>query len=318
MSIPGKVMLLGANGAIGRTLGPLLGQRGIPYRVVGRSLMALQVRFHGEPLCEHMVWDPEQKDAFAAVCEGAGTVVYLIGAALWKFNEHLPLIEKTLVAARTAGAQRFLLVSSNWSYGAAQSERVSEAHPREPQTAKGKIRREQEDRVLHAHVPGSFATGVLRMADLYGPKVEASHLWTIFQAAKKGNQAQVLGPIDRPHEFLYVPDAAATILRLLEHDDAWTGTHGEAWNLGGAGVTTIREMVERIFATEKKPPNYNVPGKWMLKVVRSMNPYIRELREMQYLLDSGLLLDDSRLATLLGGLDKTSYPDGIRYTLSLR
>lgn len=312
-------MLLGANGAIGRTLGPLLGARGVPYRVVGRTLLALQVRFHEQPLCEVMVWDPAEPGAFAHAFGGAETAVYLIGTPLWKFSEHLALTERALKAAQDAGIQRFLLVSSNWSYSRPKGgERIREDSPRDPETAKGRIRREQEDRVLAAHLAGRFATGVLRMADLYGPKVEASHLWSVFQAAKRGTQAQVLGPIDSPHEFLYVPDAAETILRLLAEDRAWDALEGQVWNLGGAGVSTIRTMVELIFATEGKPANYNVPGRLMLKVVRSLNPYIREQREMQYLLDDGLLLDDRRLLALLSHIPRTPYAEGVRYTLSLR
>ena len=318
MAIPAKVILLGANGAIGRTLGPLLGSRRVPYRVVGRSLLALQVRFHEEPLCEHFQIDPEDKDAFAPACTDAGTVVYLIGAALWKFKDHLPLIDKALAAAQAAGAQRFLLVSSGWSYGMPQADRVKESHPREPEAVKGKIRREQEDRVLRAHQPGRFATGVLRMADLYGPRVEASHLWSLFQAAKKGTEAQVLGPIDQPHEFVFVPDAAAAIASLLDADAAWTGEAGQAWNLGGPAVTTIRAMAELIFKTESKPARFVVPGRFMMGFVRAMNPYIRELKELEYLLKGSLLLDDTKLQALLGGLEKTPYAEGVRYTLSLR
>ena len=323
MGVAGKVVLLGANGAIGRTLGPLLSGCGLAYRVTGRSLLALEIRFHQDPLCEHLQIDPEDKQAFEQACAGAGTVVYLIGAALWKFKDHLPLIDKALAAARQAGVRRFLLVSSNWSYSLPQTGPVPETYPRNPPTAKGRIRREQEDRVLGAHAPGVFATGVLRMADLYGPRVEASHLWSVFQAAKKGTQAQVLGPIDRPHEFVFVPDAAATVLQLLETDAAWSGQTGQAWNLGGPAVTTIREMVELIFATERKELKYNVPGAMMMRLVRAMNPYIRELKEMQYLLEQSLILDDAKLSALLnspgaGGLRKTSYQDGVRQTLALR
>jgi len=316
--VVGKVVILGANGAIGRGLGPLLGAEGIPYRVVGRSLLALQVRFHGDPMCEHLQWDPSDDAAFAEACEGAGTVVYLIGVALWKFKDNIPLITKALAAAREAGARHFLLLSSNWSYGIPQEKRIEETHPRNPTTIKGNTRREQEDLVLAAHVPGVFATGVLRMADLYGPRVEASHLWSAFQAARKGTVAQVLGPIDRPHEFVFVPDAVTIVARLIATDAAWNGLAPQVWNLAGPAVTTIRDMVELVFATEGKPPQYKVPGKLLMRFVRSMNPYIRELHEMQYLLEQAVLLDDSKLQALLGDLQKTSYGEGIRQTLALR
>jgi hypothetical protein len=49
-----------------------------------------------------------------------------------------------------------------------------------------------------------------------------------------------------------------------------------------------------------------------------MNPYIREMREMRYLQEESLLLDDSRLTGLLGGLEKTEYAEGIRQTLAMK
>ena len=319
MSIPEKVVLLGANGAIGRGLSPLLGARSVEHRVVGRNYLALQVRFQGVPCCEHYPWDPTDRDAFERACEGSGTVVYLIGVPIWKFPEHLPLIDRALKAAQTAGARRFLLVSSNWSYSQAQAgARLREDAPRSPQPVKGKIRRDQEDRVLAAHRTGSFATAVLRIADFYGPRVEASFLWSAFQSAKSGAVAQILGPVDRPREFVYVEDAAATIADMLEADAAWDGPTGTAWNLGGIGPTTTEAMVRAIFATEGKPPNYKVPGPLVLRFVRSMNPWVRELRELRSLVEQPVFLDDTRIATLLGGLRKTPYAEAIRQTLALR
>ncbi len=320
MEIPGKVTILGANGAVGRALAPILSARVIPHRVVGRSLLGLQVRFHGDPLCEHYQWDTEDKKNIRESCAGAGTAVYLVGMALWKFKDHLPMIDKALRGAREAGVRRFLLMSSNWSYGEPQTGRISEHHPREPRTIKGRVRRDQEDRVLAAHVPGVFATGVLRVADLYGPLVEASHLWSAFQAAKRGGDAQVLNPVDRPHEFVYVRDAAETIARLLETDAAWSGATGliaPSWNLGGSAVTSIESMAQAIFTAAGKPARLKAPSRWRLGYVRAINPYIRELGEMQYLLEQSLLLDDAKLETLLGSLPKTAYAEGIRQTLAL-
>ena len=318
MAIPGRVAILGANGSVGRALAPVLSARGVPYRVVGRSLLGLQVRFHGDPLCEHYQWDPEDKRTYTEACQGAHTAVYLVGMALWKFKDHLAMIGKALNGAREAGVQRFLLVSQNWSYSEPFPKRVSEGHAREPRTLKGRMRRDQEDRVVAAHVPGRFATGVLRVADLYGPLVEASHLWTAFQAAaKRGGDAQALAPVDRPHEFVFAPDAARTIAGLLATDAAWTGRTGESWNLGGPGVTSIEAMAESIFKQAGVTARLKTPVGWRLRYVRAVNPYIRELGEMQYLLEKPLLLDDAKLAGLLGGLSKTSYEEGIRQTLAL-
>ncbi len=308
---------MGANGAVGRALAPILRARGVPYRVVGRSFLGLQVRFLGDPLCEHFQWDTEDKRSFRDACLGASTAVYLVGMALWKFKDHLPMIDKALRGAREAGVGRFLLMSQNWSYSEPFDDRVNEGHSRAPETVKGRIRRDQEDRVLAAHVPGVFATGVLRVADLYGPLVEASHLWSAFQAAKRGGAAQVLAPVDRPHEFVFVPEAAEALARLLETDAAWAGLSGESWNLGGPGVASIEGLAKEIFAAAGKPVELKAPGSWRLGYVRAINPYIRELKEMQYLLEKPLLLNDGKLSALLGGLPKMAYAEGIRRTLAV-
>ena len=315
-----KIALLGATGALGRALAPALSRRGLPYRVVGRTLLPLQMRFQGDALAEIVVWETEpvkrnQPDRFVEqAVMGADTVVYLVGMPLWKFSEHVPLMARVVAAARKAGVRRLLLVSSGWAYGAPQTERVTEEHPLAATTVKGRIRREQETLVLSAHTPHGLQTSVLRIGDFYGPLVEASYLWSPFTAVRTAKHAQLLSPVDTPHDFVFVPDAAETIARFLEAGAGW----GQAWNLGGCGPTTLRAMTEAIFSAAGQEPRYEVPPRWKLRVVAMMNPYVRELREMQYLLETPVLLDDSRLSKLLGGLGKTPYEKGIEQTLGWR
>ncbi len=304
----GTIALLGATGSLGRSIARLLSARGQTYRAVSRSPMALKVRF-ADPLAEPILWDPEQLASIRSALQGAETAVYLVGMPVWEFAKHLPLTRMVLEAATQAGVRQLLLVSSNWAYGPPQSERLTESHPLAAQTAKGRIRREQEELVLASH--GSLATAVLRIADFYGPYVEASYLWSAFKAAKNHTHAQLMSPANTPHEFVFVPDAAQTILNMIDTPAVW----GRAWNLGGAGTTTLRAMTEAIFTEARMPPNYDMPPPWKMRLVAMMNPYVREMREMQYLLETPVLLDDSALAAALAGLKKTPYPEGIRQTL---
>ena len=319
MTDMGKVALLGATGALGWALGRELSGAGRPYRAVGRTLFPLQLRFKVDPLAEIMTWDTElvkknQPDSsLEQAVAGADTIVYLVGMPLWKFDQHLALTRQVLAAARAAGSMRLLLVSSSWAYGVPQTTRVAEDHPLAASSVKGRIRREQEEMVLAAHQEGALETAVLRVADFYGPFVEASYLWSPLQAAHKGAHAQLLSPAGTPHDFVYVPDAAGTIVRVLETPGFW----GRAWNLGGSEPASLTHMAEMIFSVAGKPPAYDVPPAWKLRVVAMMNPYVRELRELQYLLETPVILDDRRLAGLLGGLKKTPHEAAIRETLGL-
>jgi nucleoside-diphosphate-sugar epimerase len=305
-----KLALLGATGSLGRLMGHLLSAADHPYRAVSRSDLGLRVRF-GDRVAEPVMWDPEQPASVFHALEDIETAVYLVGMPLWEFGKHLPLTRRVIQAAIKAKVRRLLLVSSSWAYGIPQSTPTNESHPLAALTAKGLVRADQELAVLTAHTEGLMETAVLRMGDLYGPYVEQSYLWSAFKAAKNGTHAQLMSPADAAHEFVYVPDAARTILQMIEEPAIW----GRAWNLGGVGVSTLRAMTKAIFAAAGRDPNYETPPPWKMRVVAAMNPYVREMREMQYLLETPVILDDSALSGALGGLKKTPYAEGIRDTL---
>jgi nucleoside-diphosphate-sugar epimerase len=204
-----------------------------------------------------------------------------------------------------------LLIGTVYPYGRPQSNTVTEDHPRNPHTFKGRMRKEQEDILFAAHSEGKIQGCELRLPDFYGPNVDKSFLWGAFVAAMKGGRAQLVGPIDTPHQFVFVPDVGPIICQLLAADGAW----GQAWNFAGSGTTTQRELVTKIYAMAGSPLRMMVAGKMTLRVLGLFNPMMREMVEMHYLQTDPVLMDDSRLDKLLGGLKRTSYDQGIRSTL---
>lgn len=247
-----------------------------------------------------------------AAARGIDTIFYLIGVPYWQFELHPQLMRKTLEGAIAEGVQRIVLIGTVYPFGRPRSERVSEDHPREPHTFKGRMRKEQENLVLAADAAGSIRGTILRLPDFYGPGVEKSFLASAFHAAIEGGRAQLVGPIDTPHEFVYVPDVGPVAVALAGDPRAY----GRAWNLAGPEVITVRAFVERIFHAAGRKPKYIVANKMILRLMGLFNPLMREMVEMNYLFETPVLLDDSAIHGLLGKIKKTSYEDGIRQTLS--
>jgi nucleoside-diphosphate-sugar epimerase len=189
---------------------------------------------------------------------------------------------------------------------------VREDHPREPHTVKGRHRKAQEDVLFDADRSGSIRGAVLRLPDFYGPGVDKSFLYRAFEAALAGKRAPLIGPIDVRHEFVFVPDVGPVVAKLVHEPHAW----GRAWNLGGAGTATQRDLAMRIYAAAGTKPRFMVAGKNGLRLFGIFDPVMRELVEMHYLLTTPVVLDDSALQELLGPLQKTSYDEGIRRTLA--
>jgi len=307
-----KIALFGAAGAIGQSIARALAARGQPYRVVGRSEASLRKSFGADPLAEIVTWNPDSPESVRAAAEGVETIVYLVGVNYWQFELHPELMKKTLDGAIAAGVRNVLLIGTVYPYGRARTTPVREDHAREPHTFKGRMRKAQEDIVLQAHAEGRINAAVLRLPDFYGPGVSSSLLHGAAVAAVQGGTADMLGPLEAPHEFVYVPDVGPVVAKVVETAGAW----GRVWQLAGAGVTTQRALVDEVEGATGRKLKLRVAGKTTLRVLGLFNKMMRELVEMNYLLTEPVIMDDAALQALIGPIRKTSYAEGIRHTLA--
>jgi nucleoside-diphosphate-sugar epimerase len=303
--------LFGAAGAIGKSLTAALRGRNMAFRVVGRGQAQLEKAFGQDPLAEIVVWNPDDPASVRAACHGVETLVYLVGVSYDHFELHPVLMRKTLDGAIAEGVRRLVLIGTVYPYGRAQSAKVTEEHPREPHTFKGRMRKEQEDLLLQAHAEGRIQATVLRLPDFYGPGVERSFLDSLFRAAASGGTANMIGPIDVPHEFVFVPDVGPVVLALAGKPEAY----GRWWHLAGPGTMTQREIAIEVFRMAGRRPKLRVAGKTLLGILGLFQPTMRELVEMHYLMTDPVVLDDTALHKLLGPIRKTPYRDGLRITV---
>src|SRR5215469_17128273 len=304
------VALFGGSGTISQPLTPLFPTR--PFRIVGRSQTQLASAFAAYPSADLAVWDPANPKTTAAVLEGIQTLVYLVGVPYTDFRLHPILFEQVLSAAIHQGVERCVLVGTVYPFGLAQTSLVREDHPRNPHTFKGQMRKQQEDILLTADAAGRIRGTILRLPDFYGPNVDRSYLTSLFQAAARQKTAQLIGPLNTPHEFTYIPDAAQILFRLIQED----GAYGHTWNLAGSGKITLAEVVKLVESITGKPVRKFIVGKRMLQLVGLFNPLLTEVAEMHYLITQPLFLDDRALTNLLGPLNKTSYEEGVRASLA--
>jgi nucleoside-diphosphate-sugar epimerase len=307
-----KIALFGAAGAIGQSIAKAVTAQGAPYRVVGRSRNALSAAFGTDSLAEIITWNPDDRASVQAAASGVDAIVYLVGVNYWQFELHPRLMQQTLDGAIAAGVKRIVLIGTVYPYGRPRTRPVREDHPREPHTFKGRMRKAQEDLLLGADAGGKIQATVLRLPDFYGPGVDKSFLHSAFAAAVNGSTANMIGPLDQPHEFVFVPDVGAVVARLTFTPNAY----GRVWHLAGAGVTTQRTIVEEIQRQIGHRLRVRVAGKTMLRLLGVFNPLLREMVEMHYLLTDPVLMDDSALQDLIGPIRKTSYPDGVKQCLA--
>jgi nucleoside-diphosphate-sugar epimerase len=301
-----NIAIFGAAGSIGRYAAPELLRRGHRVRVVGRNADRLRAEFGACDVCVADLHDPAQA---ARAAEGMDAILFAVGLPYHHNAQYPGLMRNAVDAARGAGVKQLLLISTIYQYGRGRRPRVDEGHPREPHMRKGAFRKTQADIVLEAHDPAGLRTAVLVLPDFYGPALENTYLTAVFAGAVKGTRAAVVGPIDRPHEFVYVPDVAPVIGELFARPDAFDGT---IYHFGGPGTIVPREMFAQIYRLAGHEPKLLVAGAPLQRLLGVFDPLMREMVEMNYLWSDPIALDDAKLARVIGPLHKTSYEAGIR------
>lgn len=307
----GKIAILGATGASGKSIARALQARDLAYRVVGRNRAELEAAYGHDPLAEIVTWNLDDPQSVRDAALGIDTVVQCIGVPYDRNGEYPDITQRAIDGAIAAGARRYVLIGTVYPYGRPQTTPVTESHPRAATTFKGRMRKAQEDIVLRAHTSGKIAATILRLPDFYGPDCgKASFLHLAFEAAEKGGTADLIGPIDTPHEFVFVPDVGPVVIDLAAKPEAY----GTWWNFAGAGVTTQRQLVDAIFARAGRTPKVRVLNKLALRALGLFVPLLREFVEMHYLQTTPVLLDDTALQRLIGPIRKTAYAEGIALT----
>lgn len=311
MSLIRKAAIFGAAGAIGPAVARELELRGIPFRVVGRSRAKLEKSFAGMAHAEIFDADAGDLRSASAAARGVDTIFYTVGLPYPSHHLHPGLMRTTAAAAEAMQVERLALVSSVYGYGVPRASRVPETHPRQPETRKGQFRKEQEDIVLEAGKSGRLRSLIVRLPDFYGPGADLSLANPIFQAALAGKTANWVGPVNQPHEFVYVPDTGKVIVDLASCAECY----GEAWNYAGPSEINTLDFITRIYRAAGRAPKYRTVGRGILKMMGWFNPLYRELIEMVYLQETPVILDDSKLRAKFPELHKTGYDEGIRQTL---
>ena len=125
----GKVALVGATGAIGKSVAAVLRKQGRPYRVIGRSRDSLQKMFGGDPLAESAAWDPDKQESIREAIRGVTAAVYMVGVPYTDFHLHPVLMRRFLEAAIAENLDRMLLIGTLYVFGRPQASRINDTDP---------------------------------------------------------------------------------------------------------------------------------------------------------------------------------------------
>ncbi|MDN4592951.1 NAD-dependent epimerase/dehydratase family protein [Polycladomyces subterraneus] len=156
-----------------------LNQAGYHVRAVARNGQRMHEQFGNLPV-EICQGDATDRAFVRRMCDGAELVFHSIGLPYSEWESKQMPIMNTILQGASGMAKRLVLVNNVYVYGWPRTPMVSETHPTDPQTKKGKIRCEMEEMLLKAHDKGVIEGVVARFPDFYGPYADNSFLHSVF------------------------------------------------------------------------------------------------------------------------------------------
>ncbi len=314
-------LVVGATGGFGAGVVRELDRRGHPVRAFVRdpakAARVLGPTRHTQLITGNVVDTP----ALLTAAEGCTTLVHAVNYPLHEWTPNMERATANIIAAARNAARRepvtLLLPGNVYGLGPQTDRPLTEDAPANPNSDKGRLRVKLENMLSDAATESRERVRVLivRAGDHFGPTVRNSLVDRVFGHAVERKPMQVLGRLDVPHQWAFVPDLARAVAELLLRPHkldsfAVLNFQGHVAKPQESFLRLIAERAGRGTLTIKTVPW------WAVGLGGVFSPEMREIKELRYLFDSAVILNGSRLKKLLPELAETPLELAIDETIA--
>jgi nucleoside-diphosphate-sugar epimerase len=289
MNTPELHVVVGA-GPVGSTIALQLADQGHQVRLLTRSGSGPD-----HPHIERRSVDASRADGLDEHFAGALAVHHCAhgsayDAKVWR--EELPAMEAVVLAAAGRVGAVVVFPESLYSYGEVDTV-ITEDLPRDAAGGKLGVRAE----LLRAREASPTPTVSVAASDFFGPEVRMAHAGErLVPKVLAGTTVNVVGSLDQPHSFTFVPDLARAMIAASRKPELWnTFLHAPT-----SPAVTQRQLVQALAAAAgvQTPRMWALPA-WVLKASGLFSGEARELAETSYQFSRPFVLDSTRSEALL-------------------
>ena len=302
-SRPGTVLILGADGRLGRHAIDAFARKGWHVRTFTR-------RAPGSP-GDHVVGDALDAEAVTAAAGDCDVLVNAVSPPQSRWTRDVPILTEAVISAAVSVGATIMLPGSVHGFGRTMPPRLTSATPDAPSNAFGRVRAELEERYRSAAEEGG-RTILVRSGSFIESRRTGN--WFESQIVKRIEQGRVLypGPLDRSHAWAWLPDLGRAFADLAECRERLNPFHVvgfSGWSLTGAElVDALQRVSGRTLAIDSIP--------WPL--LRLATPFSSDLRgafAMRYLWEVPHAIDGAELERLLPAFRATPVEEALHDAL---
>jgi nucleoside-diphosphate-sugar epimerase len=300
----GRILVLGAAGRLGFVAAETFRDAGWQVKGLVRPGRSGAVPRRVEAI------EAVTPDEAVAAAQGCDMVLNAFNPVITEWRKNALSLAYAAIAAAEGNGATLLFPGSVWNYGRGMPPVLDESTPMQPTTRKGGMRVEMEQRIREACDRGMRAI-VLRAGDFFGG---GSGSWFDLVIAKDIGRGRLTypGPLGVEHEWAYLPDFAATLVRLAEQRARFSAC--ETFGFPGHAVTG-QEFIATIETVTKSKFTLRPMSWWMIKTIGQLLAMGRELSELEYLWRVPHRISGHKLKAAIGDVPHTPLPEAIAASL---
>ncbi|QJD78894.1 NAD(P)H-binding protein [Spirosoma rhododendri] len=327
MHTPPKTLVLGATGGIGYAITNSLLARQWPVTILVRNRAKATALFATNQLLTIVEGDAQDAARVDALAADVDFIVHAINYPYHQWFGRMESVTRHVIEAakprpeRTLPGPATIVFPGNvYNFGNTHQPIRPDSQPA-PCTRKGQLRVELEAMLQQAADAGQCRVLTVRLPDFWGPNVLNEGIAPVLRGALTGQPMPWLVNADIPHQFVYTPDAGEVTARLMEqhwHDRLTSANEVPAyrvWNYGGTTHTSMRDWFGQMMQQTGKVSSVRVYPRWLFSVLGLFNPVMREVKEMLYLYENTIRLDDRDTLAALPDFRPTPMNQALRDTL---
>jgi nucleoside-diphosphate-sugar epimerase len=305
-----EILILGSTGSIGYAFAENLISKNIAITVLVRDIAKANNLFKSNPKVEIIKGDVQDLELLKKISADKKYIFHGINYPYDKWFGNMDTASMKII--ETASLNNALIIFPGNIYNYGNLPMIKEDSPQNPCTRKGALRVELEKMLYNAANDGKCKVLNVRLPDFWGSNVLNEGIKPIFMNALSGKAVPTMIRTDIPHQMVFTKDAAEIMVRLMQKG---MEKQYEIYNYGGYIHPTIKSFLNQISRLANAPEKITVYPKWLFSVLGIFSPVMREVKEMLYLFEGTVILDDSKVRKLFPDFKETSMDEAIRDTL---
>ena len=305
-----EILILGSTGSIGYAFADNLISKNISITVLVRDVQKASNLFKGNPLVKIVEGDVQDLALLKSISKDKKIIFHGINYPYNKWFGNMDTATEKVIEAASLNQAMIIFPGNVYNYG--NLSLIHEDSPQNPCTRKGTLRVELEKMLKDATEIGKCKVLNVTLPDFWGPNVLNEGIKPVFMNALNGRALPYMLRVDIPHQMVFTKDAAEIMVRLMQRGQT---KPYEKYNYGGYVHPTVKKFLNLISRLANAPEKIQVYPKWLFSILGIFMPMMREVKEMLYLFENSVILDDSKVRKLFPDFEETNLDEAILETL---